>query len=108
MSWQDILNLGIEALSQTLSDQLLSHFILPVLVRCLRDESKEIKLMEPPLALFLLTQVRMLLWFGSTDLLCNITNLHLRRFSWCFIITHWSTAWLLHYLIPLLRASAMR
>jgi len=75
MSGQDILNLGIEALSQTLSDQLLSHFILPVLVRCLRDESKEIKLMEPPLALFLLTQVRMPLsgqcYYGLVPLTCS-------------------------------------
>lgn len=55
---QDIMNLGIDALSQTLSDQLLSHFILPELLGSLTDDGKGKKL-EPRLALFLLSQVFM-------------------------------------------------
>lgn len=54
---QDILNLDIEALGQALIDQLLSHFVLPVLIGSLHDNEHETKVIPGRLALFLLGQV---------------------------------------------------
>jgi Uncharacterised conserved protein/CLEC16A C-terminal len=59
---QDILNLGVEELSQTLIDQLLSHFTLPVLLGSLNidsDEKDSTDRICPQLALYLLSQIFM-------------------------------------------------
>jgi hypothetical protein len=71
------LRLEIAELSEVLSDQLLAHFIIPVLTASLIPETdSHSPIVQRPLALFILTQVRRLLSLNLTAMLTFQKGFH--------------------------------